>query len=277
MNNELMIIEDMKKLGLSEYETKAYLSLLKEFPVNGYTLSKNSGIPRSRIYDILESLKSKQVIFEEKGVNTTLYYPLEPELLISKIKKDYNETIERVDKFARDLYYKKRQSNEVIVIKGRQEVLDFTGLLLSKARHRVALSIWEEELHALKDCIDEVLDRGVMLAGIFFGSTNPYSQLASHRRTERVLSEKKERYIIVIIDGDQVMSGIISRGEESQVTWTRDKGFVEMSEDYIIHDISLNRLLHELNDDERQKYESFLDNLRKEYFGLSEVEFNSFK
>lgn len=45
MNSESLIIENMKKLGLSEYEVKAYLKLLEKYPVNGYTLSKNLGIP----------------------------------------------------------------------------------------------------------------------------------------------------------------------------------------------------------------------------------------
>jgi len=65
MKAEAHIIENMKKLGFSEYESRVYLSLLTHYPVNGYTLSKNSGIPRSRIYEVLESLKAKQVVFEK--------------------------------------------------------------------------------------------------------------------------------------------------------------------------------------------------------------------
>lgn len=51
MNGTTSIIQDMKSLGLSEYEAKSYLNLLEQNPVNGYILSKNFGIPRSRIYE----------------------------------------------------------------------------------------------------------------------------------------------------------------------------------------------------------------------------------
>lgn len=45
------------QLGLSQYEITAYLSLVGRHPVNGSQLSRFSGIPRARIYDVLRSLK----------------------------------------------------------------------------------------------------------------------------------------------------------------------------------------------------------------------------
>ena len=52
MDQILLIMNNMKQLGFSEYECKAYLKLLEIFPLTGYTLSKNLGVPRSRIYVI---------------------------------------------------------------------------------------------------------------------------------------------------------------------------------------------------------------------------------
>lgn len=92
MKSNISIIEDMKSLGLSEYEIKAYLKLLEQYPVNGYTLSKESGIPRSRIYEVLDSLKNKQMVFEQsdnkliliKGRKSIIDFL---NLLISDVKK----------------------------------------------------------------------------------------------------------------------------------------------------------------------------------------------
>ena len=63
-----------------------YLKLLEEFPLNGYTLSKNSGIPRSRIYEVLKNLIDKQMVFEQAEEKNKLYYPVEPDLFIKKLK-----------------------------------------------------------------------------------------------------------------------------------------------------------------------------------------------
>jgi len=198
---------------------------------------------------------------------TTLYYPLEPELFTSKIKKDFDVTIDSIHRVITKLYYKKKQDYDVLVIKGRDKILDFLNLLITRANKKIILSVWEQDLKHLKKSLDEIVERNVKLKGIFFGKNNPYRELVIHRRTERVLYERRERYIFVIIDGEQVVSGIISKGEESQVTWTKDKGFVEMSQDYILHDISLNILLNRLKDN-KEEYEKFLDDVRKEYMDL---------
>ena len=87
MGDNSSVIQEMKSLGLSEYEVKAYLSLLEKNPLNGYSLSKESGIPRSRIYEVLDMLKTKGMVFEQSDEKTTIYYPLEPKLLISKLER----------------------------------------------------------------------------------------------------------------------------------------------------------------------------------------------
>ena len=47
------IIKELQKLGFSQYECKAYIGLLKHSPVTGYEVSKQTGVPRSMIYEVL--------------------------------------------------------------------------------------------------------------------------------------------------------------------------------------------------------------------------------
>lgn len=277
MSKKLLIIEDMKKLGLSEYEAKAYLKLLEEYPVNGYTLSKNSRIPRSRIYEVLNSLKNKQIVFEQVEDKATLYYPLEPEILMNKLKNDYEDILKNVDEYTKEVYSKQETNNKLIVIKGRDNIIDFVNTLIREANERIAVSIWEEEIIDISKALNDAINRGIKVKGIYFGKNNPYKEIVTHRRIERYLSEKSERYMTIIIDRIHVVAGIISRGEESQVTWTKDAGFAEISEDYIAHDLMVNLYSEKLEEDQRKEYESYLDNIRKEYFGFTEEEFEKFK
>lgn len=277
MNSNLSIIESMKALGLSEYEVKAYLSLLEQYPVNGYTLSKNSGIPRSRIYEVLDSLKNKQIVFEQSDEKGTFYKPLDPKLLISKYRKNFENVLDTIDEYTKTLYLEENPDNKLVVIKDRKKIIEFLNVLISDAKKRISVSIWEEELNDIYTSLSAAINRGVTLKGIYFGMNNPFKELVSHRRIERYLSEKKDRYMVVTIDGIHVLSGIISRGQESQVTWTKDTAIIDMSEDYISHDLMVNVYSNSLEMTEKNNYETFLDNVRKDYYGFTDEEFNNFK
>lgn len=277
MDNESMIIEDMKKLGLTEYEVKAYLKLLESHPVNGYTLSKNSSIPRSRIYEVLDSLKNKQLVFEQNEGDSVIYHPLEPKLLINKLKNNFQDILNNVEEYTEKVYLRDTSDNKLTSIRGRDNIIDFLNLLISNAEKRIAVSIWEEEINDISKSLEAAVNRGVTLRGIYFGKNNPYKQLVTHRRIERYLAEKKERYMTVTVDGIHVLYGVISRGEESTVTWAKDPGFVDISEDYICHDLMVNLYSNKLEEEERKNYEDFLDRARREYYDFTEEEFNNFK
>nr|NJM02749.1 TrmB family transcriptional regulator [Desulfobacula sp.] len=107
MDQALPVMNDMKRLGFSEYECKAYLKLLEEFPLNGYTLSKNSGIPRSRIYEVLKNLMGKQMVFEQTEEKNKVYYPVAPDVFIKKLKESYKELFSNISRFVGRLYTEK--------------------------------------------------------------------------------------------------------------------------------------------------------------------------
>lgn len=268
MPNNHLIIENMKQLGLSEYEAKAYLSLLENYPVNGYSLSKKSGIPRSRIYEILESLKTKQIAFEEPGEKSKIYYPIDPKLLVNRLKQDFNNILDQVDSYTQRVYDKTVTDNKLVVIKGRSPIIEFLTTLILNSKKRIAISMWEEEVLALCPALDDAKSRGVSLRGIYFGKNNPYDEIITHRRLDRYFLEKNERYMTIIIDDIHVVSGIVSRGENSQVTWTKDPGFVAISEDYIAHDLMVNLYATKLSTSEQKSYEDYLDKIREDYFDL---------
>lgn len=277
MDPELLIMNNMKKLGFSEYESKAYLKLLEEFPLNGYALSKNSGIPRSRIYEVLNSLINKQLVFEQEEEKNKLYYPVDPDIVIRKLKTHYEEVFDGISKFASRVYKEKKQDDRLVIIKGRQNIIDFLAMLIKGAENRIAVSIWEEEIRDLVGELEKAMERGVVLRGIYFGESNPFESLVPHRRIKRYMAEKKERYISIIIDGSHTISGIVSRGEESKVTWTRDEGFIEISEDYIAHDLLVNLYSASLDEEGYRDFEEFVDNVHNQYFSYTSEELGMYR
>ena len=69
------MLDKLQKFGLNLYEAKAYASLLKIGTANAYKISKESGIPRARIYDVLESItKLGLAMVEESSENVKNLY-----------------------------------------------------------------------------------------------------------------------------------------------------------------------------------------------------------
>ena len=59
-NKQMDILRDV---GLTEGETRVYLLLLNSGPQKATKLSKETGLNRSNLYRILESLNEKKLIF----------------------------------------------------------------------------------------------------------------------------------------------------------------------------------------------------------------------
>jgi len=276
MNKSEMTVNYMQKLGFSKYESQAYLKLLEDFPLNGYTLSKHSGIPRSRIYEVLKNLQEKKMVFKQQEEKNTLYYPVDPHIFLQNLKADYKGIFSLIAEFTHDVYKKQKQDDNLVVINGRQNIFDFVNILIRGASKRIALSVWEDDIHDLIPEISSALKRGVELRGIYFGENVPFDSLVPHRRLKRYIAEKNARFISLVIDSTHTLSGVVSKDEASKVTWTKDAGFIEISEDFIAHDLVINLYSASLRGDEYRKFEEFTDNVHKYYYHYSDKEFSRY-
>lgn len=86
------IVERLRKLGLTEYEAKVYLCLLRYQLNSASGLSERSGVPRTKIYSVLESLTAKGWIKIYSGV-PLLFKPLDPAEIFERMKKDYEAVL----------------------------------------------------------------------------------------------------------------------------------------------------------------------------------------
>ena len=80
----------LRDLGLNSYESKLWVSLLSKGMATASELSEISNVPRSRVYDVLEILEKKGFVMVKLG-KPTMYFPVEPELVIEQVKKNIEE------------------------------------------------------------------------------------------------------------------------------------------------------------------------------------------
>jgi len=94
------VLDTLKSLGLNSYERKLYVTLISKGTSNAGTLSELSGVPRSRTYDVLESLADKGFVVVQSS-KPLKYVAIEPKEALERLKtkheEDYNTMIKRIE------------------------------------------------------------------------------------------------------------------------------------------------------------------------------------
>ena len=99
---------------LNVYETKVWLALLGKGIASAGEISTMSGVPRSRTYDVLESLEKKGFAIEKLG-KPVKYLGVKPNIILEKLKNN-------VKKDAED------RIKELLKIKSTNEYTDLESL-----------------------------------------------------------------------------------------------------------------------------------------------------
>ncbi|GEM_PF-868731 len=84
----------LKELGLTQYETDAYMVLLEKGLLTATECSAASGVPRPRCYDVLRSLMEKGLVRMEPG-RPVKYIAIPPDVGLLNLFKNYKDNVER--------------------------------------------------------------------------------------------------------------------------------------------------------------------------------------
>lgn len=87
--------ESLRSIGLTDYEISIYLTLISRGPMDARELSEASGVPYSRIYNILTQLeKDKMWIIKEEESRPSRYFAKSPDEALIIAKKQYNDNFD---------------------------------------------------------------------------------------------------------------------------------------------------------------------------------------
>ncbi len=97
-------LDALKTIGLNKYERNIWVALLSRGASTAGELSDISSVPRSRCYDVLESLSNRGFVFIQPG-KPMKYVAIEPKEALGRAKKriteEANETTEKIDRLVK--------------------------------------------------------------------------------------------------------------------------------------------------------------------------------
>jgi Cd2+/Zn2+-exporting ATPase len=257
------LLDQLGRIGFTEYEAKVYLALLADNPATGYQVSKRSGVPRSMVYETLSRLHSKGIVLETVEGRATLYRPLSPEQFLDQHQSEHEQLVTSLRVGLQELYTQE-EDDRVWSIRGRSSALSYASQLIRQASTVAFLILADDDLEALRDDIVTAIDHGLEANVLLTGQGNlQRGRVAHHPPLESEL-QGLTGMLLVAVENGEVLIANSSFQQEMRATVTQNPDLVFIARQFVWMEMFTQRiyaklgpeLLNELDDEDRQIFES---------------------
>jgi len=202
-------MQKLRELKLTEYESRVYCALVEGGALTAEEISKASGVPLTRVYSVLESLRLKNMVVEVAG-RPKKFEALQPRMAmrgyLAHVRSIMEEELRGLEERARELstildsiYWSKRlgpSSAEVLrQLASLSEMESYTKLVISTAEREVCiltyLFTW---LDTVKEELSEAIRRGVKVKAL--------AHELSQRASREVYEAKSMGVEVRVYDGE---------------------------------------------------------------------------
>ncbi len=237
-------LDALKSIGLNLYERKIFVALLARGVATAGELSQIANVPRSRSYDILESLAEKGFVVVQPS-KPIRYVALAPKDAMERtkenLKKKHDEMIERIDSMKNspvmaelEAIYKEGlnlvQPFEMTgTLKGRHSINQHLNSLFKKAAKEIRIITTEGGLNELYsnhyNSLKRITKRGVKLRILApLSDTSPvkaFSEIADMKNVKKPLNR------VYTVDDKHMLFALT---DDKKVHQTQDVAFWAQSQ-----------------------------------------------
>jgi Cd2+/Zn2+-exporting ATPase len=234
----------LNALGLTEYEAKVYLALLKDYPANGYQISKRTGVPRSMVYEALGRLHNRGAVMKSGEERAVIYRPLPPEQLLERYDREHRRLIDDLRSGLISAYDVKPEDS-LWTVSGRDSVFAYASQMLSSSQNEAYLVLNDFALEQLRDEIVAVCGRGLRVGILLTGSGDlDCEQVYYHPRAESEL-QGLDDMLVVVADNHECLIADLS--PDALATITKNMNLVLITRQFVWMELFAQRINKQLN------------------------------
>ena len=235
----------LQKLGLSQYESKAYVGLVRSPRVTAYELAKQSGIPPSKVYEVIERLRAKELVGIIETGGPPRYVPLEPREAVARYRRTYDDLLDGLERRLDEVYSSEQiGSGYVWNLQGGEAVLGKAEEMIGGAAEEVLTALWPEQLPRLGPFLTSAERRGARVAVCLYGEGDPGVAVVYHHPTDQVvIRDQGARRMVLVTDTGQALIGYFPETGLAEGVWSANAGLVHMAKDYVRHDMWVIKLV----------------------------------
>ena len=266
-------VQDLQRLGFSEYEASAYISLLRASPATAYEISKRCSLPRANTYGALEGLAKKGAV-QPISENPARYVPVDPARLLRSISNDVSSTCSRLEQ-SLDKLGDDDSPDVVWSIEGQERIREKIDELIDGAREHIWIKASTDILREHAGRMKEAAARGVQLIFVVFGEDVEFLRLGA--RSKIYMHEGNgfrvggaDNLFTLAIDYRVALTANL--GETLTGAYTTNSAVVRMAETLIRHDIYMAEMMSAFGPQIEKKFGKALVNLRRKLFSPQQME-----
>jgi Cd2+/Zn2+-exporting ATPase len=232
-------LRDLLALGFTEYEARVYLALLKDNPTTGYQLSRQSGVPRSMVYEALGRLEVRGAVLKTAERRAMLYRPVPPDIMVDTWEKEHSDRMKSLRSSLRSLFARPREDH-VWSIQGLLPVMSYAEQTIEEASREALLVLTDQALESLRRCIEEAAGRGVSVHAVLTGSAKlAVGESVRHPPLESEL-QNLTRLLVVLVDDRQAL--IADLGADAAATITTNANLVMIAHQFVWMELFAQRI-----------------------------------
>jgi sugar-specific transcriptional regulator TrmB len=247
------LLENLKQLGFNEYEARVYIEMLHQTdPLTAYEIGKLSGVPRSKVYEVVDNLRRKQYVVQMED-NPKKYLPVDPEEVFSSIEKSFKT---RVGFVKEELNHLERGEtiDYIFNIFGKDTIIERSKQMIRSASTSILIAVDRVMLDLLRKELENAEQSGIELNIVLYGESEDtdFKHVYNHRLREPDINNFS--FILLDIDFSEILAGTMAASSDNgHGFWTRSVYLCNIMQDNIIHEISLGMLEEKLGLDQIHK------------------------
>ena len=234
----------MENLGLTSYEIKVYLSLLERGSMTASDISKISGVPYSKIYEVLNSLENK-VWLESDSSRPQKFYPKSPSTALDAVRLQKENEIKNNEEIIKNelipIYEKSgiKEKPEIWVVRGFYNIAGKVNEIIQNSQRELLIALpqlAQDIAKSLQPMLRTLHDKGIRIVVLVSEGTS----IEIIKAISRIADVRIKKNMFgggVIGDGIQVL---ILLGEEGNrngssqpiAIWAEHPGLAVYAKDY---------------------------------------------
>lgn len=265
IEQEGLLIEHFERLGLSSNEAKVYLALLETHPITGYQLSKNSGILRPVVYEMLNRLVDKGGARIIKS-NPDTYVPVEIDEFLRNLESDFVESKKLIHNQLRN-FMSVSETDYFWNIISQKNIDNSILTLVQKATEEILIIVQETQwLEPYVSLLNQRLRDGLRMSIFSYYALDVQGlPLYTHHLDTSFYTPLIERRMFhIAVDHSDALIAFFADSKTAKAVQSQNPVFVQTIRQKILHDIYMLRLKNTmgierfklvLNDEDKRLFE----------------------